>query len=286
MMYVLSHPTDLTNIHRDNSSCDTTTTVSTLTHNKSIDTTNNSRDMITTDSHKGESFVQIDTTKIDRGNSSRDKTTIIVTLTSNKSIDMTNNSRETTTTTTTTDSTHPTNKLNDKIITTTTTTVPITTTTTTTTNPNYDTKSKAQRPAMNENLITTLSLDPRLLVNTVLTKQLFTNIIREYASIEPFNPTTKFILSNSLRPQIQYRTNQSRWFYPINGNNLTSINFNNDSLVTSYNRDLYLNFMIIEKIFKRKTYNLKFGINQISNNSQSGKSIVLPPIKTVVVSAQ
>ena len=41
-----------------------------------------------------------------------------------------------------------------------------------------------------------------------------------------------------------------------------------------------------EKIFKQKTYNLKFGINQISNNSQSGKSIVLPLVKTVIVPAQ
>ena len=44
--------------------------------------------------------------------------------------------------------------------------------------------------------------------------------------------------------------------------------------------------MRIEIIFKQKTYNLKFGINQISNNSQSGKSIVLPPVKTVIVPAQ
>ena len=44
--------------------------------------------------------------------------------------------------------------------------------------------------------------------------------------------------------------------------------------------------MMIKKIFKQKTYNLKFGINQISNNSQSGKSIVLPPVKTVIVPAQ
>ena len=44
--------------------------------------------------------------------------------------------------------------------------------------------------------------------------------------------------------------------------------------------------MTIDKIFKRKTYNLKFGINQISNKSQSGKSMVLPPVKTVIVPAQ
>ena len=31
---------------------------------------------------------------------------------------------------------------------------------------------------------------------------------------------------------------------------------------------------------------MKFGINQISNNSQSGKSIVLPPVKTVIVPIQ
>ena len=45
-------PTDLMNLHCGNSSHDTTITVSTLTHNTSIDITNNSRDMITTDSHE------------------------------------------------------------------------------------------------------------------------------------------------------------------------------------------------------------------------------------------
>ena len=55
-----------------------------------------------------------------------------------------------------------------------------------------------------------------------------------------------------MQPQTQYRTKQSRPFYPINGINLTSINFNNDSLVTFYNNELYQNFMMIEKIFKQK----------------------------------
>ena len=43
---------------------------------------------------------------------------------------------------------------------------------------------------------------------------------------------------------------------------------------------------MMEKIFKQKTYNLKFGINPINNNSQSGKSIALPLVKTVILSAQ
>ena len=43
---------------------------------------------------------------------------------------------------------------------------------------------------------------------------------------------------------------------------------------------------MIDKTFKQKTYRLKFGINQISNKSQSGKLIVLPPVKTVIVPAQ
>ena len=43
---------------------------------------------------------------------------------------------------------------------------------------------------------------------------------------------------------------------------------------------------MIDNAFKRKTYRLKFGINQISNKSQSGKSIILPPVKTVIVPAQ
>ena len=53
-----------------------------------------------------------------------------------------------------------------------------------------------------------------------------------------------------------------------------------------YNRELYSNFTRTEKIFKQKTYNLKFGINQISNNSQSGKPIVFLPVKTVIVPIQ
>ena len=115
----------------------------------------------------------------------------------------------------------------------------------------------------NENLVTTPSLDPRLLVNTVLTKQLFTNIIKEYSSNEPPNAITKLNISNSMRPQIQYRTKQPRPFFPITGNNLTPVNIKNDSLVTLYNRELYSNFMMIDETFKRKTYNLKFGINHI-----------------------
>ena len=209
-------PTNLINIHRGNCSRDTTTTVSTLTPNKSIHVTNNS---------------------------SCDTTTTVSTLIPNKSIDTTNNSCDTTTT----DPTHPTNKSNDNTTTTvpkfqspdkriTTTTVPITTTTITI--PNNDTQSKAQRPATNGNLVTTPSLDPRLLVNTILTKQLFIDIIREYSSNEPPNATTKLILSNFLQQRIQYKTKQSRLFYPINSNNLTPINFNNDSLVTLYNREL------------------------------------------------
>ena len=53
-----------------------------------------------------------------------------------------------------------------------------------------------------------------------------------------------------------------------------------------YNREFYSNFMKIEKIFRRKMYNLKFGINQINNKSKSRISIVLPPVKTVIVPAQ
>ena len=44
--------------------------------------------------------------------------------------------------------------------------------------------------------------------------------------------------------------------------------------------------MKIENQFKRKTHILKFGIKQISNNSASGISFVLPPVKTVIVPAQ
>ena len=249
-------PMDLTNIHRDNSSCDTTATASTLTPNKLIDMTNNHRDNISGD------------------------------MTTTDPTHPTNNSNDTTTTTTTM---VPNFKPPDRIITiitTTTTTTTVLVTTTTTTTPNDDTQPQAQCPATNENSVTTPSLDPRLLVNTVLTKTLFTNIIREYSSNEPSNTITKFILSNSLQPQIQYGTKQPRPFYPINGNNLTPINSNNDSLVSLYNRELYSNFIMILKIFKQKTYNLKFGINQISNNSQSGKLIVLPPVKIVIVPAQ
>ena len=117
---------------------------------------------------------------------------------------------------------------------------------------NDDTQIIAQRPATNENLDTTPSLDPRLLVNTVLTKQLFTDIIKEYSSSDPANATTKFIISNSLRPRIQYRTKESQPCHPISGNNFTPMNIQNDWFVSSYNRDLYSNFMTIENIFKRK----------------------------------
>ena len=53
-----------------------------------------------------------------------------------------------------------------------------------------------------------------------------------------------------------------------------------------YNRELYSNFMMIDNAFKRKTYRLKFGINLISNKSQSGKSIIFQPVKMVIVPAQ
>ena len=43
--------------------------------------------------------------------------------------------------------------------------------------------------------------------------------------------------------------------------------------------------MKIEKLFRQKTHNLKFGINQINNKSKSGISIVLLPLKTVIVPA-
>ena len=43
---------------------------------------------------------------------------------------------------------------------------------------------------------------------------------------------------------------------------------------------------MIDNTFKQKTYNLKFGINQISNKSQSGQSFILPPVKTIIVPAQ
>ena len=67
---------------------------------------------------------------------------------------------------------------------------------------------------------------------------------------------------------------------------MTPINFNNDSLITSYKRELYSNFVKTKKIFKRKTYNLKFDINQINSKSKSGISMVLPPVRTVIVPAQ
>ena len=102
----------------------------------------------------------------------------------------------------------------------TTTTTPPTVPTITTPTPNVDTSSHNQRPVTNENLLlqtdttpsrddnssdkvtttttTTPTLDQRLLVNTVLTKQKFTNIINEYSSNEPTNAVTTFILRNSL----------------------------------------------------------------------------------------
>ena len=44
--------------------------------------------------------------------------------------------------------------------------------------------------------------------------------------------------------------------------------------------------MIIENIFRRKTHKIRFGINQISDQSQSGKLITIPPAKTIIVPAQ
>ena len=157
---------------------------------------------------------------------------------------------------------------------------------TTTPKINDDTQIIAQRPATNENLVITPSLDPRLLVNTVLTKQLFNDIIKEYSLSDPANATAKFIISNSMQPRIQYRTKESQPFHLISGNNLTSMNIQNNCLVSSYNRELCSNFMTIENIYKRKTHNIKFGINQINDHTQSGKSIVLPPVRTVIVPAQ
>ena len=137
--------------------CDTTTTVSTLTPNKSIDITNNSLDLITTNSKKNELCVSNDQTKSDRLYPLRDTTTTISSLAPNKSIDIINNSRDTTTT----DPTYPTIKSNNTTTTTTTTTVPkfqspnkiITTTmvpiTTTIVNPNDGTQLKSQRPERN-----------------------------------------------------------------------------------------------------------------------------------------
>ena len=78
--------------------------------------------------------------------------------------------------------------------------------TTTTTIPVNDyTQVITQRPTTNKTLKTSPSLDPRLLVNTILTKYSFTNIIKENSSSDPTNATTNFIISNSLRPRIQYR---------------------------------------------------------------------------------
>ena len=138
----------------------------------------------------------------------------------------------------------------------------------------------------NEILDTTPSLDPRLLVYTVLTKQLLIDIIKEYSSSDPANATAKFIINDSLQPQIQYRTKESQPCHPISGNNYTPMNIQHDCLMSSYNGDLYFNFMTIENIFKRKTHKIKFGINQVSDYTQSEKLIVLPPVRTVIVSAQ
>ena len=158
------------------------------------------------------------------------------------------------------------NNFRDKVITTTTDTTP---------SPDNNFSDKVKT-------ITTPTLNPRLLVNTVLTKQTFTNIINEYSSNEPTNAVTTFILRNLLRPRIQYRTNHSRPFVPITGNNLTQIDVNNSSLAYSYNKELYSHFMKMDTAYKQKTHQLKFGINQISNKSQSGQSFILPPVKTII----
>ena len=134
--------------------------------------------------------------------------------------------------------------------------------------------------------VKTPTLDPRLLVDTAQTKQSFTRIIKDYSSNVVPNAVTKFIISNSMRPRIQYRTKESQPFHPISGNDLTPMNIQDTCPVSSYNRELYSNFVKLDTIYKRKTYNIKFGINQINNHTISGKSMVLPPVKTVIVPAQ
>ena len=89
-----------------------------------------------------------------------------------------------------------------------------------------------------------------------------------------------------MQPRIQYRTKESQPFHPISGNNLTLINIQDTCPVSSYNRELYSNFVKLDTIYKRKTHNVKFGINQINNHTLSGKSNILQPVKTVIVPAQ
>ena len=107
-----------------------------------------------------------------------------------------------------------------------------------------------QRPLTNDTLNISLSLDPRLLLNTTLTKHSFTDIIKEYSSSDPTNATTNFIINNSLRPRIQYRTKQSQGSHHVSGNDFTPTNIHNNCLVASYNRELYSKFMTIENIFQ------------------------------------
>lgn len=78
-----------------------------------------------------------------------------------------------------------------------------------------------------------------------------------------------------MRPKIEYRFKELRTFYPITGNDLTPMNMQNSSLVTSYNTQLYLDFMRLDSIFKRKTFNF-----------ESGKAVIILPLKTIIVPAQ
>ena len=78
-----------------------------------------------------------------------------------------------------------------------------------------------------------------------------------------------------MRPTIEYKFNGPETFYTITANDLTLTTTQNSSLITSYNKQLYTNFVWSQVICKKTTINLKFNIDQINKKIKTGKTVAI-----------
>ena len=117
--------------------------------------------------------------------------------------------------------------------------------------------------------------------NGTLTKESFTSIITDYcATTSTTDLITKFILNNSNRPRFKLKCNKSpSSHFSIAPNNLSPTTIQYSTLISTYDKNLYVDAVKMINSNKRKTINLKFNIKQMNK-------IIKDVQQTVTIPAQ
>ena len=124
--------------------------------------------------------------------------------------------------------------------------------------------------------------DQRLLVNNgTLTKESLISIITDYcATTSATDLITKFILNNSNQPRFKLKCNKSPTsHFSIAPNDVSPTTIQYSTLISTYDKNLYVDAVKMINSNKRKSINLKFNIKQMNK-------IIKDVQQTVTIPAQ